>query len=533
MDFSEKYSPLREPDGRGGGASADDQRQAETQLSRELDKKFQYLNDLDPTDAAWKDFLENVEDTSYLPPGFPGLGPSISEEPYKEWLLTFLGQKLPQFIARKPDIVESIRASYARDRNDMQQQYIEEGGRMLECLKLIGRAFTEWGKAELSVTGKAERLQKGVEAYEHVYKVLKEVYGYDSHRLYMKLFSKLGDQEMTDLYEYGSEAVAGEMRGLMIKHWGDTSRNDIVPLHTWVEELFSPKTPPAANDMSMRRAERTKGFFRDILEKTGRPWREVLESWWRGGKRSAEQTGGRSATMDVLDNISLILEMESVEPGSVKTLSEQYGILEFGRYPLPLLRQQYKERNASTPYGLIIFPRDDHNSGFQQVTNVLNSFHKELKPLGYSVKVIEVGDKIELARRLMELDQRFGERAGKIAFAVIGGHGTQNSIQLGAGDTAGKQYIITPDVWKPRTRRAQSLLRDHAPMVLVSCSTGLGGMGIGKALSTVFRTKVIAPETDTHLTELHPILKPDGSPDLRARYDGNVTTTFVGGMSQP
>ena len=146
-----------------------------------------------------------------------------------------------------------------------------------------------------------------------------------------------------------------------------------------------------------------------------------------------------------------------------------------------------------------------------------------------------MGNKIELARRIIELDNAYAKTAGKIDFALIHGHGTPDSIQLGAGNgfIRGKEHIITKDIWSRGAQRLSSFFRKRAPIVLDSCSTGKNA-GIGQQLSAVFRTKVVAPDAPENLMVLTAKLTRSGNIDLDARYSSEAkpvtANTYVRGV---
>jgi len=319
------------------------------------------------------------------------------------------------------------------------------------------------------------------------------------------------------LYEYGVQDISDVIKGQLVDDF-----EKFIGAFSHIT-LDAPKygadQKPEGTMLSLR-DKRVQNLFEGAMKKLNLPRDGVLSEWQKNEV--------------VENNLIPALQLESRRPGAPRLLAEQFGIYEFGRYPVEVLRNQIEEMESDKPYGLAIYPRVDEGGDgpvFQGSDFRLEVFMGKLHELGHTFRIIEVGSKIELARRIIELDDTYAQVAGKIGFAIIHGHGTPDSIQLGAGNgfTKGKEYIISKDVWNGGAQRLSSYFRARVPILLDSCSTGENS-GIGQQLSAIFRTKVIAPKIPTKLIRAIPKLTSGGNIDLDAQYRSEESAkTYVRG----
>jgi hypothetical protein len=121
------------------------------------------------------------------------------------------------------------------------------------------------------------------------------------------------------------------------------------------------------------------------------------------------------------------------------------------------------------------------------------------------LRIFECASKIDLVRLLLKLRGRYdsgthpAHQQHKISFAVIGGHGTKNSIHFGASESLGSLTI--EDLQGRGTTRVNSFFEQHATLILVSCTTGAEG-GIGEKLSHTLGVTVIAPDVPTRMSSM-------------------------------
>ncbi len=271
--------------------------------------------------------------------------------------------------------------------------------------------------------------------------------------------------------------------------------------------------------------------IQEVLSKHHLPL-ELLDIW----KKSATCLGQEGTTLDqaIEKNISSIIELEHLQSGTCELLYRDFGIADFGRYPIQLLSAQYEEAdNISNPYGVVIFPRNDWNGAFYQNRFELNQLYEKLQG-GFNLRVMECEGKIDVARALIEFNKRYNPLDGnghKISLAIIGGHGTQDSIRFGGDDE--RHALFTQDFQGRGVQRTSEFFEENPTFILVSCSTG-ADKGIGQKLSEVMGAKVIAPKVPTSIAEYQVGKRPGGKFRFNAKYvgdkkGGEVKSVYVGG----
>lgn len=198
-------------------------------------------------------------------------------------------------------------------------------------------------------------------------------------------------------------------------------------------------------------------------------------------------------------NLSALTELErsaieSRQPAISAFLNREFGIFDFGRYPTSLLVQQFREyNNSQLPYGVILYPRHDHNGAFYGDLFVLMQLQEQLAGK-YLIRVVEAEDKIDIARWFRKLDKKYGEHQ-KISFLIIGGHGEKDSIQFGSGKRE-RDRLSIQNLTDPRMLGVEKYFVEHPTLILYSCSTGSEG-GIAQKLSETLGITVIAPNRPT------------------------------------
>ena len=158
-----------------------------------------------------------------------------------------------------------------------------------------------------------------------------------------------------------------------------------------------------------------------------------------------------------------------------------------------------------------------------QNESAFNELYKQLEP-GYTLRVLEADSKFDIGRKLVNLRRRYPQH--KISFAVIGGHGTKDSIKFGGNDEKHSLYV-EDFIGKGRIRE---FFEENPSIVLISCSTGVEG-GIGQELSQVMGANVLAPKTPTNIHTLRSEVK-DSRISLKAEFqDRDSLQRFVAGAS--
>ena len=256
------------------------------------------------------------------------------------------------------------------------------------------------------------------------------------------------------------------------------------------------------------------------LKKLGLDYHSILGVWFKYDKTASREVG---------DNLENLLKLEKHKPGLAKRLNTEYGIVHFGRYPVDLLIDMDTHKQDTTlPYGIIVYPIDDWNSGFLSHSKIFAKLRGQLQGK-YNMRVVECRDKKDITRKLLNFDYSYGD-SQKISFAIIGGHGGKGRIQFGSpGDH--KSYLTTENLTATRVRKGRELFKPNPNLILVSCSTG-ENQGIAENLSHKFKARVFAPDTPTNIKDIN--AKMDGENiDFQVSYgDQGTLRTYNAGIKE-
>lgn len=221
----------------------------------------------------------------------------------------------------------------------------------------------------------------------------------------------------------------------------------------------------------------------EFLKQYDLPSAKILEAW-------------RKEKNAITINMQAVIELEAVKPGICLQLYEEFGIADFGRYPKDMLiRQSEQSEDRAIPYGVIIFPRADWNGSFQSKGYALTDlFEKTEDRLAY--RIFECESSVDFAKTLIKCHKRYSP---KISFAIIGGHGTESSIQFGDSKNAnGMDELHLKDLAGSGAQRASEYFKKGSTIILSSCSTGKSG-GMAQQISELIQGKVIGPNEDTSI----------------------------------
>ena len=238
----------------------------------------------------------------------------------------------------------------------------------------------------------------------------------------------------------------------------------------------------------------------------------------------------------IVKNISAMKSLETKYPGMCKILHEDFGIIDFARYPLQTLIAQYVNRNRDVPYGVLIFPQGDHNGAFSQMEAAIYILWDNLTKLGYSLRIFESASRGEVIRALINANNRYGDK-NKISFAILGGHGTSNNMRFreseftSSGEIKRTDFVGRKDLENRRAKQLKDIFVDHPSVVLVACSTGAQS-GLGESISRL-GAFVSAPEQDSTLELIKPYLDENGKIRFEVRYGESPTAVHFKGTKQP
>jgi len=264
--------------------------------------------------------------------------------------------------------------------------------------------------------------------------------------------------------------------------------------------------------------ERAKRFWQHAFEGTGLDVRETLQLWMKDNAFSNASARdsirrhqlGQNLTSDVMkrgggalgSNFQRLREIKKdLGPAAPGILYHKCGgIIEFGRYPMNLLKAIYEHRESAKPFDLMVGARHDDNQAFRSphYTRILESFTDQVHKAGLTMRIIEIEDGRDGARRLLDLKKRYLEKTGKIKFGIGAGHGQVDQLKTGSAFAFHQSQLREG----AGTRRVLSeLFEDQAPWILVSCSTG-AEQGLAYELSKATSGRILAPEIPTHVYDM-------------------------------
>ncbi|MFH0859794.1 MAG: hypothetical protein V1921_01200 [Candidatus Altiarchaeota archaeon] len=260
----------------------------------------------------------------------------------------------------------------------------------------------------------------------------------------------------------------------------------------------------------------------------------ALKEWYRSKKG-----GSGNAYMD---NIERIQKLEAKRKGATKALYKEFGIAAPGRYTVDTLVRLYDRIGVKDdrPLIMIALPRDDHNGAFygnsKHWTDELSKRH--------NVIITEVGSKFEFAKRVSRITEKYGLVSG----LILGGHGTETSINLGGGEVEGDRkdetddekangkawnQILIGDLAGPGVRKSRKFLTDNPAIVLASCSTGAKD-AIGQQISEMVGGRLAAPSEPSSINDVKAKIRDGkvhftvewGNEEVGMLYDSGRPTTM-------
>jgi len=275
------------------------------------------------------------------------------------------------------------------------------------------------------------------------------------------------------------------------------------------------------------------------IEKIGLDPEETYKYWIEScGELNMEKTRTVAEMSVTQGNLETMFFLEEELPGSCKFLKEKYNITNFGRYPKEVLIKQCRENNdKDNPFGILIYAKADHSGAFsfreKQLIEQLDEDINLNKKV--NLRIFEAGSKWDLARILIKCKKWYGEKQ-KISFALLGAHGSDDSITLGFARTVEDWNSFTHFIFKGEIEKIKSLNRvgdffeKNAQIILASCSTGKEN-GIGQKISEALGTdvEVVAPDRESSVNSIK-VDTTETVPKFKTEYDGAICMTYLGGQ---
>lgn len=315
------------------------------------------------------------------------------------------------------------------------------------------------------------------------------------------------------IFAFGSKEQVEETKQLILKVLKDNfSILNQTQMHYLVATLCDSQYPGVE--------ESGETLLKQVLDKYGLNYKKARHAWLSEGSSPVDSMVG---------NLHTIADIESKQPGVAKFLQDKFGILDFRRYPTEMLISQYEEfENLNIPYGIVIYPRSDHNDALSSNRYMFQDLHDQLKG-HYSLRVFECETKQDIARALITLQKKYNPNnyeEKRVAFAIVGGHGTPNTIQFGSG--LEREVLLITDLMSKGVQRTGGYFKKDSTIILVSCSTG-ANKGIGQSLSEKLGIKVIAPEVPTNIKKITAEIG-DQKIEFSVSYNNDQKKVFVAGQ---
>jgi len=228
-----------------------------------------------------------------------------------------------------------------------------------------------------------------------------------------------------------------------------------------------------------------------MLDSIGLDGSVLFQEWISAESRSVDA---------VHNNIQKIERLEKTYPGICIFLQEKYGITHFKRYPDSLLISTYQNHEGSPlPHGVVVVAKDDYN-GAMDIGTRLEMLLTQTDG-HFITRVVEVRDKLDAAKRLLQLRRKYGN----ISFIIGVAHGSRDSMTLGSGHITTDNMSVLQNGWR-------DLFVENPDFIFHSCRTGEED-AIGQTFSRVFDARVTAPVTTNGIKSI-------------AYEDGHFSTEF-------
>ncbi len=293
------------------------------------------------------------------------------------------------------------------------------------------------------------------------------------------------------------------------------------------------------------------GLDKKIVEK----WRQS-KAWLK-----KDEQGNDVFRESYSSNLWGIRNLEAIRPGSAAVLSKEFGIANFGRYDKKMLLRQLEMKDKDVRYGIVVYPEADWNGAFSENRTQLAQASEQLRNGGIETRIVEAGSQRDLARRLLSLQRKNSASGKKFAYAIVAGHGSENSIVLGQTKAAvsvpppfpdslktDEELVSSYDQWlkslpnedkaeftkedilggKGIGRALSGWFEDGAPKVLISCSTGAED-GIAQQISEKSSGQISAPKIPTNVEKIDVIFDKNGKFSFDVKYHGTEAAQYAAG----
>ena len=254
--------------------------------------------------------------------------------------------------------------------------------------------------------------------------------------------------------------------------------------HTITNDILRKRQTYKSKEKNINQEDYLTGFILKKFDFSEDEIADLIQSWL-----SVEDDDMARWYID--QNLRNIRGLENFEKKSAKCLYDNFGIRGFGRYRMHELKKQYEERDDMGPYGLFFQAVMDWNGSFSQ-SNQSEDIREKVEENSLMLRVIEASGKIDLAKRLLSLRDKYDQ---KIKFMYMHVHGNTDVIGLGDREGSDRKFI-QEDLKGKGVQRIKELFESNAELILSSCLTGVKG-GLAEEMANTYNVKVIASDKPT------------------------------------
>lgn len=271
------------------------------------------------------------------------------------------------------------------------------------------------------------------------------------------------------------------------------------------------------NFQKIMKAKMKKLLGENLFSKLGEETINDLIMGWESISDSCvfEEDGGTKNfsilyARTILDNIEEIKKIgdekfENPEQSGVdliKKLSDpsKFGIVNFKRYPIDILRNMYENLdNSGKPWIGIVAPYSDWNGAFQD-SSFISDLYNHYKGT-HTFRIFEDGNVFNLTKNLLRAEKKYG--LGDEGYLM--GHGQSRSITFGT--IYNRNYKLEADIIEKLKQREEKFIKTGGKLFFISCSTGKdeeGKQSVSKAISKKFNLYTIAPDSPANIKSYNP-----------------------------
>jgi hypothetical protein len=207
---------------------------------------------------------------------------------------------------------------------------------------------------------------------------------------------------------------------------------------------------------------------------------------FEAGRRLAERVIGGFAPPEVCLNFAYAIETIGAERATV--LYQRFGIRHFARYSTEVLNRLYERASgrSTRPAALVVLPEYDYNGAFYVAGRRLDALLRDFDVIIYE-RDSEQG--------FFSAASDFSRSFGRTNTLIIGGHGSPDSVRLGAATDEGMLDLTDAD----QITALRGTLSPNSSIILISCSTGRDENSIGALFSRLLGATLYAPTTPSNV----------------------------------